>query len=134
MTVKKLILIRGVSGSGKSTKAQKIILASKAQGFSTSCNEADHFRYKWGTYIYRVNENASCHKKCLSKTAQAMQNNTNVVVVANTFIKKAQLKPYLCLANKHGYSVEIIVMQGNYPNRHGVPKYVVQAMKNSFEP
>lgn len=129
---KVLILVRGVQGSGKSTLAQMI-----CNGFSIAVNpphyEADMFflgpdGYKWdGAKI------GEAHRWCQMKVNDAMKENHRLIIVSNTFIKKAEMQPYLEMAQEHGYQVQEIICKGRFKNIHNVPEEKVEQKRRQFE-
>jgi len=120
-----LLLIRGLPGSGKSTFAMSIP--------DYWVMEADMFmvddRLKYSFDPSRLPE---CHEKCFQGTRFHLEKG-NSVAVANTFIKKWELQPYINLADELGVKLTIITMNGQYKNIHGVPDEVVQRMKDRWE-
>lgn len=120
----KLYLIRGISGSGKSTYAKTLGI----EHF-----EADMYFERDGEYKFDPKKLGEAHKWCQDKTRESMEAGRDVVV-ANTFIQKSWMKPYLDLAEEFGYDVEIKTMTGNYQNVHGVPPEKLEEMKRRFEP
>ena len=76
----KLVLIRGLPGSGKSTKAKK--LAPNENIF-----EADQFFIdkKTGEYKFKPEFIHLAHQQCQNKTIAAMEKEISPIVVSNTF-------------------------------------------------
>jgi len=121
--MKKLYIIRGIPGSGKSTHAR-------------SLNIPDHFEADmWFDQNggYDANKIKQAHSWCLSRTLESMREGRSVVV-SNTFIRLWEMKPYQEAAEHFGYEVEEITMNGRWPNIHAVPESKVQEMLNRFEP
>lgn len=117
----KLIIVRGLPGSGKSTKAKS---------FGIFHVEADMYFMKNGEYKwYRTGLN---HKWCQNMVEQAMQREIDVVV-SNTFTTLKEMKPYLDMAVEFGYCVDVIRCVGNFKNTHDVPEDTLEAMKHRFE-
>ena len=122
----KLILIRGIPGSGKSTIAKDRFL-------SYEHFEADMWMYdKNGNYSFSVLKLKSCHLMCEICTKNALKAKKNVVV-SNTFIKKIEMEPYLQIAKDLNVEVEIITAKGRFKNSHGVPDHKVIQMLINFE-
>ncbi len=44
-----------------------------------------------------------------------------------------EMKPYIDMAEKNGYKIQVIHCQGSFKNVHGVPEEKVQQMKDNFE-
>lgn len=120
MSMNKLILIRGIPGSGKST------LAKTYKGYEHL--EADMFFYHEGQYLFNPMFLSIAHKWCLDTTAKMLKAGKSVVV-SNTFIRKADMEPYINL----GYPIEIIEAKGNYKTVHNVPEEKIQFMKDMYE-
>lgn len=124
----KLILVRGVSGSGKTTYAKKLINDDP----SLSHYEADMFFYKNGNYKFNPNKLNSAHHWCKTQTENDLQNSKSVIV-SNTFTQKWEIEPYIQLAIKYNADIVIKKATGNYQNVHGVPDEVVEKMRSRWE-
>lgn len=134
---KTLIIIRGVQGSGKSTLANSIcrahdMMAEEGEPFSDHF-EADMFfngpeGYKWdGSKI------GEAHRWCQHQVYLCMQKERPLIIVSNTFVKKEEMKPYLEMAQQHGYETQEIICRGRFQNVHGVPADKVEAKLRQFE-
>ena len=135
MDNKKLIVLRGASGAGKSTIA-KMIAGSTGKVFA-----ADDYpgRYKDGKYDASLN--AQAHEWCQMLVGDEMHLETSPIVVANTNMKLAYLKPYLEMAKNLGYSAQVIACEGvllpdgTVPkNLHDTPQSVIEAQLDGFQP
>ena len=117
-----LVIIRGVPGSGKTTMAKN----SYSDHFLV---EADMlFTNSSGEYTFDPSKIKQAHTWCQSLVRASLAAGKDTVV-ANTFIKKWELAPYLRM---HQAPV-IVVAQGGYTSVHGVPDEVVARMKKNFE-
>jgi len=103
-----LILIRGLPGSGKSTLARELA----TRGFAHF--EADMWFEQRGAF---------------DPALEAGHN----IVVSNTFIKRAELQPYLDAAQRFGVAVEIRRATDAWPSLHNVPDAVFRQMVRDFE-
>jgi len=119
---KRLILVRGVPGSGKTTYAKKLGIKDHY--------EADMWFDQNGAYD--PNQIRTAHKWCRIQAMEAMKAG-RPVVVSNTFTQLWELEPYKIAAAKYGYRVEEVVMKGKWPNVRGVPEKTVQKMRERFE-
>jgi predicted kinase len=126
--LKSLVLIRGAPGSGKSTLAKMF----EEKGYRHQ--EADKYviligrgEYKWSPEVART-----AHSHCQAYTENAMQAGDNVVV-SNTFVRRGDMKPYLDMAEKYGYTVQEIICLGKFQNKHGVQEDKVKQMRSSLE-
>jgi uridine kinase len=115
-----IVLIRGLPGSGKTTLAKQMT--------SHMHVEADMFFEKDGGYQYDPKQVLDAHAWCLEQVKAALKESKNVVV-ANTFMKKWEMKPYYQL----NHPVRVVIANGNYPNVHGVPAEKLELMRNRWE-
>lgn len=104
--MKKLILVRGCSGSGKSTFAELL---------SEFVISADDYFMVHGEYKFDPTKLHFAHKHSLDATETSMVNDVDQIVVANTFTTEKDLEPYIALAANHGYTVFSVIVE----NRHG---------------
>ena len=140
------IILRGISGSGKSTYAQT------NYPNAVVCS-ADNFHMKWvkkedGTivreYLYDASKSAVAHSDCLNKFIRSIfECRHDCVVVDNTNLRIWEFQNYLKLARLAGYQVTIVEMRGHTTetgpelcasrNQHAVPADVVMKMHELFE-
>ena len=113
MTPSKLILVRGASGSGKSTYARSLGIPDHF--------EADMWFHRGGTYAYDPTMLPEAHGWCLDQATKAMEAGRDVVV-ANTFTRLWEMATYKEVAERLGITVEEVTMTGTYQNVHGVPE------------
>ena len=135
-----LILLRGVSGAGKSTVAR---LFTDAVIISTD----DYFLVN-GVYKFEGKDLVINHIKCQEAVEDVMQeiikissdpllpnDPKNTIVVHNTFTKDWEMQPYLVMADKYGYMVHTLIVE----NRHGsgstheVPQSKIDAQRERFQ-
>ena len=117
----KLVIIRGIPGSGKTTLA-------KESYYDFVLCEADQYFETENGYEYDRNKIKDAHAFCLDKVKQNLEKGKDVVV-ANTFVKLWEIEPYLKLGNPTKVGETI----GEYESIHNVPKDVVERMKKQFE-
>lgn len=115
-----IVLIRGLPGSGKTTLAKEMK--------SHVHIEADMYFEKDGEYRYNPAEIQKAHDWCLDQVRAALRGGRDVVV-ANTFVRKWEMKPYYQL----GVPVRVIVATGSYPNVHGVPPEKIELIRSRWE-
>lgn len=119
----KLILVRGIPGSGKSTYARSL---------GIDHFEADMYFEKFHNGTFVPAEIKKAHEWCQKHTLGSMLLNRDVVV-SNTFVRKWEMEFYLTAAKTLGVEVEIVVCRGNFQNVHGVPPEKVAQMAERFE-
>jgi translation initiation factor RLI1 len=115
-----IVLIRGVPGSGKTTKAKSM------SGYVHL--EADMYFDVKGKYVYDPSKIKEAHDWCVAAAAKSLQAGKSVVV-SNTFKNVWEMKRYVDL----GFSFQVIEMNGSWPNVHGVPENKVEQMKKNME-
>lgn len=114
--MKTCVLVRGVSGAGKSTFVQEC--------FGRFCNlEADMYFTKDGEYLFEPSKLKQAHGWCQSEAERQMKFGYDIVV-SNTFTTEWEMKPYLDLAEKYGYTVFTVVVEKRHGNKdiHNVPE------------
>lgn len=120
-----LYLVRGLPGSGKSYFAAKLCLTTCAEYYEADmylCDENNE-------YLWTPSRSIAAHKWCLN-TARIQLNRGLDVIIANTFIKRKDLKKYIKL-----YPENYIVLRcnGKYNNIHGVPEDKLEIKRSEFE-
>lgn len=123
----KLIIIRGVPGAGKSTKAKQIAESSSEQHIIL---EADMYWYKErGFYDFDFEHIARAHRWCLDTTKILLRNGHNVIV-ANTFTTMKEMNQYISFACELDIPIEVITLTTEFGSIHGVPDSVMDKMRN----
>ena len=130
---KNLILVRGVSGSGKSTFAEEFLFP-----ISLLISTDDFFMVD-GKYQFNPELLPENHSKCLksveSEMIQPQQDICLNIVVHNTFTQDWEIKPYKKLADKYGYNFYTIIVENRHKSSsiHNIPDYVISKQKDRFE-
>jgi predicted kinase len=126
MIEQKLILIRGLPGSAKSTLA-KMLANEKCIHL-----EADMYFMVNGEYHWNASGLPYAHAWCQSRTDDELGNG-NSVVVSNTFTTQKEVDPYLKIAKDHRITPMIILMQNDFGNVHNVPQEAINRMRDRFQ-
>jgi len=122
----KLYILRGVSGSGKSTYSGKHFPSCKKL-------EADMFFIGLdGTYNWIPAKIKDAHEWCREQTLKALMNEEDVVV-SNTFTQLWEMEKYLEMADALEIEVKVLRMKNLYKNIHNVPEEKVKQMIDRFE-
>ncbi len=121
-----LIILRGLPGSGKSTRAKK--------DFPKHLHyEPDHvFCDTNGVYRFDMQ---LWKEACdwVYKMVDFALARGEKVVVSDVFCTAAELEPYYQLAEAHGIAPRVITCRGTFGSIHHVPVTVYQRMKRDFE-
>lgn len=124
MATNKLVIVRGLPGSGKSTYA-------RSTGYVHF--EADMmFEDKDGVYTFDPILLNAAHSWCFGNTVKALTYGFNVVV-SNTFCAMWEMEQYITVANHLGIPVEIVEVKTSYGSIRGVPEDAIERMKNRWE-
>ena len=121
----KLVLVRGIPGSGKSTFA-------KTHYRSFIHLESDMFFMKDGEYKFDYDYIKEAHDWCF-ETCEIFLNNHFDVVVSNIFIKKWEVERYVNVAKQLNIPYEIHTMTGNFGSIHNVPEEKIAQMIKNWE-
>jgi energy-coupling factor transporter ATP-binding protein EcfA2 len=118
-------------GSGKST------LAKSLDGIHV---EADQFFVVDGEYRFDASKLKEAHNNCLTRVKSYMyifssNENSERIIVSNTFTQEWEMKPYFDIAERYGYKVYSLIVENRHGgvNEHGVPDEKLQQMKNRFQ-
>jgi len=140
--MRKLIIMRGLPGSGKSYTAKRL---AKDKGTVVSAD--DYFMVN-GKYVFNRDETYIAHAQCQAKTARLMAGGAPLIVIDNTNVKVMHYQVYLELAREFEYEEEIVFPEYKlafkkpkvwdvdylaYNNKHDVPLEVIQQMADDFE-
>jgi hypothetical protein len=119
----RLVLIRGLPGSGKTTRAMDYL----NDGYKHL--EADQFFMVDGRYCFDDERLPEAHASCLEQTKEALEAG-EFVCVANVFATVEDIKPYTELG------VDYQVVEATYPGQsiHKVPTAVMHAMQANWVP
>jgi NEDD4-binding protein 2 len=135
---KKIILIRGLPGSGKSTKAKELA-GENPNIFSTDdfFVNSDTGKYEFDPKLLGRN-----HSLNVKRTEKAMQEGVTPIIVDNTHTRFFEMKKTVELAQKYGYEVEFHEPDTDWAwnveelakkNTHGVPLEAIQRMKDRWD-
>lgn len=119
-------------------------MGSTQEYSSTSVHEADNFFYSTkgtGQYQFDATKLGQAHKYCQTSVENDMKMGTDLVVVSNTSMTLREVKPYTDLADKYGYSVEIVRTAGPWDpdvlhkrNVHNVPLETIKKQIERYQP
>ena len=127
--------MRGLPGSGKSTKAKKI-----AGNIGVIYSTDDFFMVN-NEYVYDPKMIGEYHDRNLKRTMQAMKEGKYLIIIDNTNIRLWEMKKYVLAAQQYGYKVRVeeadTAWAFNYRqcakrNNHGVPEDSCKKMRDNY--
>ena len=134
-----VIIMRGIPGSGKSTRARELVEAHS--GTATIRSTDNQFMID-GKYVFNPRLLGINHARNLELFESDIVEGIDLVIVDNTNIKKRDYAKYIEFALLHGYSVREEVV-GHFDlsfveacakrNTHGVPYDAILRMAQNFE-
>jgi predicted kinase len=98
-----MILMRGVSGSGKSTTARKI-----AQDRGGVVLSTDDYFERNGRYEFDPKMLPEYHALNQRRAEESMVAGVSPIIIDNTNTQAWEMKPYVEAAMRHGYEVEVV--------------------------
>jgi predicted kinase len=122
----RLVLVRGLPGSGKSTYAKNYF------GGHIHLEADMYFVQSDGSYDWTADRLGKAHSWCF-ETTKIMLNNGYDVVVSNTFTMLKELNPYIELADCNDIQCAVFRMASEYNSIHNVPQVVIEKMRSRFE-
>lgn len=130
--MKKLILVRGLPGAGKSTVAKLFYTLDPG---NTVHFEADMFFVKDGKYCFDASKIKDAHAWCQNVVGEYMKMSMPTIVVSNTFTQEWEMQPYINMAKRHGYQVTTLIVENRHGSEsvHDVPAETLEKMKARFE-
>lgn len=126
--MKDVIILRGVSGSGKSTAAEVI---ANRHGWVICC--ADDYFVKDGVYTFDWEKLNRAHDWCFEVFMSALREPyCEGIVIANTNTRPREMRPYEEAAAKYGARVIRLVVENTHGNKsvHGVDEVTLEKQEN----
>lgn len=141
--MKKLIIMRGLPGSGKSFLANSFYNEAINKGLSSVIHSTDEYFYESeGVYKFDSSKLHYYHSQNLSATIFDLKAGIQIIIVDNTNITTNEIFPYAKAGLENGYeiwlaepmtewkrNVDILVKR----NSHNVPKESIQRMKDRWQ-
>ena len=122
---KKVIILSGVSGNGKSFVAD--LFAESFKGLTVVCCADDYFTNSDGLYNFNPAKIGAAHQQCKDKFLSALLDfDTENIIIANTNTSRKEFKHYKDLAETHKATCVRLVVDNihNTSDVHNVPQEV----------
>lgn len=116
-----VILLRGVSGSGKNFTADFI---KSLYPKTVIASADDYYTEKYGEYKWNYQEIGAAHEYCRNKFIKALENKVKVIICCNTNATEKQFNFYIETAKEYKYNVISLVVENraDTKNIHNVPE------------
>lgn len=124
-----LIIIRGVTGTGKSTLAKSYV-----KSFGYSHYETDMWFHRHdGQYVFNyANLFNNHHQNCFLTVCQCLSLG-KTVVVSNTFTTYKEMEQYVRYAVNNGHTIQVLTLTDEFGSVHDVPEETMVKMRDRFE-
>jgi predicted kinase len=141
-----LYIVRGLSGSGKTTVAHRLAATSLENGGQVF--SADDFFMESDRYAFDLSKLGEAHEDCQTRVREALINEAEAqhhwriaIVVANTFSTRWEMEPYLNMAKELNIQVNVLdLYDGGLSdselaerNVHEVPINIIAKMRERWE-
>jgi len=155
LSMKKLLLMRGIPGGGKSTIARETAREALLEGVkSVAICSTDDYHMVDGEYVFQPKMLGEFHTRNQIRASNLCREGIELVIIDNTNIKKKDMYVYKSNAKSYGYDVHEHIVGEEYlvpgeemtkqlidayiklcanRNTHGVPHEVVERMARTFE-
>lgn len=125
--MKKLYIIRGWSGTGKSTLAHRLV------GEEHIHDQDYYFLDENGVYTYDMKKDVAAQEWNWKRVEEDMKAGTPEICVVGIFDKKFMLIPYLRMSEKYEYSPQLITCSLPYYNIKNQDQYIYERCMRHFE-
>ena len=117
-----VVIMQGVSGSGKSTVARKLVVG---QPSARIVSADDYFTHE-GVYTFDATKQGEAHQRCLRLFIENCQARLHLIIVDNVNARELNIAPYMAIAEAYDYDASILRVACNpnvahARNTHGVP-------------
>jgi len=140
--MKKVIIMRAVPGSGKTTETNRLVDFYTAEGRNVKVCSTDWYSMVDGEYRFDINKLGFNHTQNKRRFLECVSDGVDVVIVDNTNTTFKEYREYMVSALFHGYDIDILEFTPTMDmlemlfkrNVHGVPKETMIAMIKRFQP
>lgn len=143
--MRKVVIARGLPGSGKSTMIKLLRGEAHAEGLKkhqTRVLSNDDYFMRDGQYCYDPMKMGHAIKACQDAFRRAIGAHVPWVAVDNTHVTRMEYRDYIVWAEAAGYTVQFVElfdgglsdMELAARNTHGVPVEKISARRAQWEP
>jgi hypothetical protein len=142
---KYMIVIRGLSGCGKTTIADLICDTytdeDKDNDRRIAISANDYFYNDDDEFEFDPSKLKDAHHWCLQEVEVCALQGYELIVAHNTFTRQWEVEPYFHIANKNGYRISVLSMYDGGLNDmqladrsvHDVPTYSIRNQRKRWE-
>src|SRR5271165_5244264 len=105
-----IVILSGVSGSGKSTVAIELALVAELSGKKSQICSADQYFETVNGYKFDRTKLGDAHSFCFGSFLAAIQRGVEMIIVDNTNTSATELNPYMLGASAYGIKAKIITL------------------------
>lgn len=133
--MKKIIILRGLPGSGKTTFAK--FLASSIPNSKEICAD-DCWRYDYtdkNSEGFTTEGLIEAHSRCFETVESYMKEDVDTIILHNTNTTIREMNKYFILAEEYKYEVVSLIVENRHHSKsvHNVPEETLEKMKNRFD-
>jgi|TARA_R100001530_G_scaffold103105_1_gene71748 tRNA uridine 5-carbamoylmethylation protein Kti12 len=135
----KIILVRGVPGSGKTLFSNQIAQMIDKDYYNVLSIAADDFFYdEEGNYNYDKSKLPAAHEYCQMMVDTHLKGSSfhpSIIFVHNTFTMEWEMDPYFMIAKENNCIIYTVVVENRHKSdsTHNVPTQIINSMRNRFE-
>ena len=134
-----VVLLRGLSGSGKSTFARRLCRYATWLGLTAQICSADAWMQGPNGYEWRASDLHYAHSSCQEECARAIDSKVDVICIDNTNIMPREFIPYLEMSVDHVLRIVTFPCESLHDaialarrSAHGVPDSVTKRRFEQF--
>lgn len=129
-----VIILRGVPGNGKSTLADLLATLSNGSQTAKICCADNYFIDDEGHYNYKKDEIGNAHAYCKRQFMMALEQKTDLIIVANTSTRESDVNYYRNIAIENRYMCFVLTVENWHDgkNTHNVPDDVLVKMRDQL--
>ena len=132
MTMKTVVINRGVVGSGKSSLSAEVSAMAEHNNLTCNIRNTDEYFMIDGEYKFDPSKLGVNHKANFDAFVDSLASGVNVVIADNTNLRAREYNKYVEVAKQYGYNVVAVVFIPDSVavhlkrNTHNVPEETVE--------